>query len=158
MQQATMTPQDAGFTIERTFKARPEKVWRMWTTPEGIMKWWAPSAADMGFEFTVRQMDVRVGGRFAFGMKSKEHDLVNGGTYLVVQPHSHLAWTWHFDIFLGPEDKPYDVPITLVLTRLPDGGTRMTFIQGPLAKPDFTEGSRQGVMANVAKLAQALGE
>lgn len=151
-------PTDTGFTIERTFKAAPERVWQMWTTREGLMKWWAVSARDMGFAFDVKELDVRVGGRFAFGMKSPEHDLVNGGTYVVVQPHSHLAWTWHFNIFLGPGDAPYDVAISVILTRLPTGGTKMTFIQGPLAKPGFTEGSRQGVLANFEKLAAALGE
>lgn len=158
MQTPATTPQDTGFTIERTFKASPEKVWRMWTTPQGIESWWGPGARDMGFEFTVREMDVRVGGRFAFGMKSKEHDLVNHGTYVVVAPHVCLAWTWRFDIFLGPGEQPYDVPIAVTLTRLPAGGTKMTFVQGPLAKPGFTEGSRQGVLSNFEKMALALGE
>ena len=61
-----------------------EKVWKMWTTKEGLMKWWALSAKDMGFEFTVERIDPRPGGTFAFRMKNKEHDLVNGGTYRVV--------------------------------------------------------------------------
>lgn len=152
------TASDTGFTIERTFKAAPEKVWSMWTTKEGLMKWWAPSARNMGFEFTVKEIDVRAGGRFAFGMKNAQHDLTNRGTYVVVEPHSHLAWTWHFDIYLGPAEKPYEVPISVVLTRLPAGGTKMTFIQGPLAKAASTEGSRQGVMANFERLAEALEE
>lgn len=156
--QQTQTSTDTGFTIERTFKAAPEKVWAMWTTKEGLMKWWALSARDMGFEFTVKEIDPRVGGRFAFGMKNPQHDLTNHGTYVVVQPHSHLAWTWHFDIYLGPNDKPYDVPISVVLTRLPSGGTKMTFVQGPLASPAFTKGSQDGVNANFDKMAKALGE
>lgn len=150
------TPEDTGFTIERTFKAAPEKVWRMWTTKEGLMKWWAASAQDMGFAFSVRELDVRMGGGFAFGMKNAEHDLVNHGTYVVVAPFTNLAWTWHFNIYLKPDEKPYDVPISITFTRLPSGGTKMTFVQGPLRQAAFTEGSRQGVMANFAKLAQAL--
>ena len=147
-----------GFTIERTFQARPEKVWEMWTTKEGLMKWWALSAKEMGFEFTVQKLDVRVGGRFAFGMKGNGHDLVNGGTYTNVRPHTELAWTWHFDIYLKPHEKPYDVAISVDLTPTPTGGTRMVFKQGPLAAPEHTEGSRQGVLANFAKLEKALGE
>src|SRR5688572_6513294 len=38
------TGENKGFTIERTLKAKPEKVWEMWTTKAGLMKWWAPSA------------------------------------------------------------------------------------------------------------------
>ncbi|GEM_PF-90837 len=147
-----------GFTLEREFKAPPEKVWEMWTTPEGIAKWWAPSAREMGFDMRVRHMDVRVGGTFAFEMKNDKHALVNRGTYTMVEPHWELAWTWHYDIYLSPDEKPYDVPILVTFTRTPAGGTKMTFMQGPLAKPGFTEGSRQGVMQNLGYLAKALGE
>lgn len=154
---ADAAPSAKGFTLERTFKAAPEKVWEMWTTPKGIMAWWAPSAREMGFEFTVKEMDVREGGTFAFAMVNKQHNLLNHGTYRVVKPHSDLAWTWRFDIYLAPGEKPYDVPIDIRFERV-GTGTRMTFRQGPLATPGFTEGSRQGVMQNLDYLAKALGE
>ncbi|HET6403713.1 MAG TPA: SRPBCC family protein [Candidatus Thermoplasmatota archaeon] len=147
-----------GFTLEREFRAAPERVWRMWTTEEGLMKWWALSAKEMGYDFRVEALDVRVGGRYAFRMTGNGHDLVNGGTYRRVEPFTTLAWTWHFDIFLAPGQKPYDVPMLLTLEALPNGGTRMAFTQGPLATPEHTEGSRQGVEANFAKLAKALAE
>jgi uncharacterized protein YndB with AHSA1/START domain len=147
---------DTGFTIMRAFNAPPERVWRMWTTKEGLMKWWAVSAKEIGFDFTVERIDVRVGGQFAFRMKNAEHDLVNGGTYRVVDEPHHLAWTWHFDIYLQPGEKPYDVPIEVRLVPTPMGGTQMVFKQGPLAKREYTLGSRSGVLANLEKLAQAL--
>lgn len=147
-----------GFVIEREFRASPDRVWRMWTTPEGIMRWWALSAKEMGYAFTVVRMDVRPGGGFAFRLVGNGHDLVNGGTYRVVEPPRRLAWTWHYDIFLDPEERPYDVPIEVALDPTPGGGTRMTFRQGPLAKPEFTEGSRLGVEQNLRYLAKALDE
>jgi uncharacterized protein YndB with AHSA1/START domain len=146
-----------GFTIERTFKAAPEKVWRMWTTKEGIEKWWAVSAKAMGYDMKVQKMDVRVGGKFAFALVGNGHSLINGGTYRVVDPPRELSWTWHFDIFLQPHEKPYDVPISVRLQPV-KGGTRMTFTQGPLASAEHTEGSRQGVLQNLEQLAKALGE
>lgn len=149
---------NSGFTIERTFKAPPEKLWEMWTTKEGILRWWGPSARDMGYEFTVLRIDPHVGSGFAFEMKGKDHTVVNHGTYRVVDRPTRLAWTWRFDIFLGPGEKPYDVPISVTLDRLANGGTKMTFTQGPLATPEHTNGSKQGVESNFAKLAIALGE
>lgn len=149
---------DTGFTIMRAFDAPPEKVWRMWTTEKGLMRWRALSAKEMGYAFSVEHLDVRVGGRFAFGMDGNGHRLVNAGTYRVVDPPRRLAWTWHFDVFLAPGEKPYDVPIEVTLTPTPMGGTQMVFRQGPLAKPEFSEGSRQGVLANLEKLAEALRE
>lgn len=151
-------PSAKGFTLERTFKAAPAKVWRMWTTPEGIGKWWVPSAKEMGFTMHVLEMDLRVGGRYAFSMKGNGHDLVNRGTYTEVVPERRLGMLWRFDIYLAPSEKPYDVPITVTLEPTAAGGTRMTFTQGPLATPGHTEGSRRGVEANFQHLAKALGE
>lgn len=145
-----------GFTIERTFKAPPEKVWRLWTTKEGIESWWGPAAKDMGFDLKVLKLDVRPGGEYAIQMKDAKVALVNHGHYKAVEPNRRLAQVWEFDIFLAPGEKPYDVAITIDLEPAAGGGTRMTFRQGPLSTLEHTEGSRQGVMANLAKMQKVL--
>jgi uncharacterized protein YndB with AHSA1/START domain len=45
-------------TIERTFDAPVNLVWRMWTDPELFRTWYGPSGATI----PVAKMDVRVGG------------------------------------------------------------------------------------------------
>lgn len=149
-----------GFRLIRFLQAPPEKVWQMWTTKEGLGKWWALSAKDMGYAFRVDQLDVRVGGKYDIVMSNKEHgELHNHGAYTEVVANKRLAQRWDFDIFLGPGEKPYPILVTVDLEALPPeagGGTKMTFTQGPMAKPDFTEGSRQGVRSNLAKLEAAL--
>ncbi|MES2154578.1 MAG: SRPBCC domain-containing protein [bacterium] len=149
---------NVGFTIERTFKAAPEKVWKMWTTKEGIMSWWAVAAHDMGYALAVRKLDVRVGGEYAIEMKDAKVTLVNHGHYTEVVPNRRLAQEWLFDIFLGPGEKPYKVAITIDLAPTPGGGTKLTFKQGPLATAEHSEGSRQGVTKNLEKLALALAK
>jgi uncharacterized protein YndB with AHSA1/START domain len=149
------TGENKGFTIERTFKAAPEKVWKMWTTKEGLLKWWAVAAKDMGYQFTVRALDVRVGGAYDLEMKDATQTLHNHGVYREVVPNKRLAMTWIFDIFLAPGEKPYDVAITIDLTPVKDG-TKMTFKQGPLATAEHSEGSRQGVLKNFEQLEKAL--
>jgi uncharacterized protein YndB with AHSA1/START domain len=42
-------------TIERTYEARIEDVWALWTTADGIESWWGPE----GFTVTVRSSDLR---------------------------------------------------------------------------------------------------
>lgn len=150
-----VTGENKGFTIERTFKAPPEKIWKMWTTKEGLMQWWAVSAKEMGMDFSVRKIDVRVGGEYAFEMKDAKATLLNHGKYTEVVPNRRIAMVWTFDIFLAPGEKPYPVPISIDLEPV-GAGTKMTFKQGPLATAEFSEGSRQGVLANFAKLEKAL--
>jgi len=151
-----------GFVLVRHFNAPPEKVWAMWTTPGGLDKWWKLSAKDMGFEFKVVKLDVRVGGAYDLMMKSAaQGELHNHGVYTEVVANKRLAQRWDFDIFLGPDEKPYPITIGIDFEAEPTMepgkmGTKMTFRQGPMAKPGFTEGSRQGVIANFAKLEKAL--
>lgn len=45
-------------TIERIFDAPREKVWKAWTDPEELAKWWGPQ----GVTNPVSQVDARVGG------------------------------------------------------------------------------------------------
>lgn len=159
------TPQAGeGFRIVRHFNAPVAKVWRMWTTKEGLNQWWALSAKDMGFAFQVNQLDVRVGGGYDIQMSNKGHEeLHNHGTYLVVEPNNCLVQRWDFDIYLAPGERPYPIAVRIdfeeVATMDPTAkGTKMTFTQGPMANPEYSEGSRQGVIANFTHLAKALGE
>jgi len=140
-----------GFAIERILKAPPRKVWTMWTTKDGLEAWFT------GRDWTskVTHLDVRVGGKYVITMTDGKQTIRNHGTYTEVVPNRRLAYTWEYDIFLSPAEKPYDVPITVEFEEIP-GGTKMRFTQGPLATPEYTEGSRQGVLANFERLAKSL--
>ncbi|MFA5943424.1 MAG: SRPBCC family protein [Candidatus Thermoplasmatota archaeon] len=152
-----------GFRIVRYFNAPTSKVYQLWTTKEGLAKWWGPSANAMGYKFGVDKLDVRVGGEYDIVMSNKKHgELHNHGVYTEIVPNKRLAQRWDFDIFLGPGEKPYPISIVVEFEEVPTvtgaTGTRMTFTQGPMAKADFTEGSRQGVIQNFTHLGKALGE
>lgn len=151
-----------GFRLVRHFNAPPEKVYALWTTKEGLAKWWGPSANLMGYEFKVNQLDVRVGGAYDIQMSNKKQgELHNHGIYTEVIPNRKIAQRWEFDIFLAPGQKPYPISITVEFEPEPTmepgkTGTKMTFTQGPMASQEFTEGSRQGVIQNLSYLAKTL--
>jgi uncharacterized protein YndB with AHSA1/START domain len=148
-----VTGPNTGFTIERTLKASPQKVWEMWTTEANIKKWWT------GGLFTTRRAtyDVRVGGKYDIEASDGTQTIHNHGTYTEVKPYTRLAWTWEFDIFLAPGEKPYPVAISLDLAPV-TGGTKVTFKQGPLATAEHSEGSRQGVLNNFKQLEEVLAK
>lgn len=50
--------------IRRSLPVSPERIWELWTTPEGIAAWWAPD----GFRTTVDTLDLRVGGALDYTM------------------------------------------------------------------------------------------
>ena len=50
--------------ISRLLNAPKELVWKLWTEPEHIVKWWGPN----GFTNTIIKMEVKPGGEWEFIM------------------------------------------------------------------------------------------
>ncbi len=61
-------------TISRFIKAPPATVWKAWSTPEHLAKWWIPAP----IECQVVKLDLRPGGGFETRMRE------GGGAF---QPH-----------------------------------------------------------------------
>ena len=51
---------DRQIVITRVFDAPRELVWKVWTQPEHVARWWGPR----GFTTTVTEMDLRPGGKW----------------------------------------------------------------------------------------------
>src|SRR4051794_29231769 len=49
---------DREIVFSRVFDAPRELVWKAWTEPHHVTKWWGPN----GFTTTIHEMDVRTGG------------------------------------------------------------------------------------------------
>ena len=54
--------------ITRIFDALRERVWKAWTEPELMKRWWGPK----GFTTPYCEIDLRVGGKFLYCMRSPE--------------------------------------------------------------------------------------
>jgi uncharacterized protein YndB with AHSA1/START domain len=84
---------DRELIVTRTFNAPARIVFEAWTTPELLMRWWAPKS--FGVSFLSCEADVRAGGayRFVFKAPSSEQPMAFFGTYVEVTPPSRLVWT-----------------------------------------------------------------
>lgn len=60
---------DRTLIIARLFDAPRELVFRVWTQPEHLARWWGPR----GFTVLSYRADARPGGRFRFGVRSPEN-------------------------------------------------------------------------------------
>jgi len=54
--------------MERILDAPRERVWKAGTDPEQMMRWWGPER----FTAPVCKIDLRVGGKYHFCMRSPE--------------------------------------------------------------------------------------
>src|SRR5438445_12614916 len=55
-----------GVVITRIFDAPQERVWKAWTDPEQVRRWWGPR----GFTTRVFRADLRGGGALLYCMRS----------------------------------------------------------------------------------------
>jgi uncharacterized protein YndB with AHSA1/START domain len=82
---------DRELVVSRTINGPARLVYRAWTTPELMKRWWTP--ASFPISLLSCEMDVRVGGgyRLTFGYEDSTFEFY--GRYLEVTPTSRLAWT-----------------------------------------------------------------
>lgn len=86
---------DREIVATRIFDAPREIVWRMWTDPEHIAKWWGPD----GFTNTIQHMDVRPGGEWEFIMHGPDGtDYKNKFVYVEVTSPRRIV----YDHVTGP--------------------------------------------------------
>ncbi len=88
---ATVTlPTDTQILITREFAAPKGLVYKAWTTPELVKRWWS---ADMG-ETTVAEIDLRVGGSWRYVMVMPDGFEVGfHGEYREVVPDERIVST-----------------------------------------------------------------
>ena len=84
---------DRETVVTRTFKGPARLVYKAWTMPELVMRWWAPKSIEMSFLSC--EMDLRVGGavRFVFKHPSFSEPMAFFGHYREVVPNRRLVWT-----------------------------------------------------------------
>jgi uncharacterized protein YndB with AHSA1/START domain len=102
--------------ITRVFDAPRERVWKAWTDPKEMVKWWSPEET----ECRDVQADFKIGGTYRIHMVSKDGDHTAYGTYTEIVPHKRLQFTWAW--------KEKDMPQTIVTVEFESLGktTRLT--------------------------------
>jgi uncharacterized protein YndB with AHSA1/START domain len=90
--------------FERTFDAPRDRVWKAFTDPTMIPRWWGPH----GTTATVEALDVRPGGRWRFvSAAADREDVAFYGEFLEVDPPKGFKWTFMFDLEgVGPTGGP----------------------------------------------------
>ena len=81
--------------LRRKLAAQPETVFMVWTQPEHMKRWFAPSEK---YTNPFIEVDLRVGGKSRIGFRSVDgHTSVVGGEYRTVDPPNKLEFTWQWE-------------------------------------------------------------
>lgn len=84
---------DRELVVTRTFNGPVHLVFKAWTTPELLVRWWVPES--FGIKLVGCEVDARTGGRyrFAFDVPGEPEPMAFFGRYLEVAPPNRLVWT-----------------------------------------------------------------
>ena len=112
-------PSDTQILITREFDAPKHLVYRAWTTPELIKRWWG---AERG-EVIAVELDLRVGGRWRYVSRTHEgYEFAFSGEYREVVPDERLVATEVYE-----EVPEHEALNTLTLTET-GGRTTLTVL------------------------------
>jgi uncharacterized protein YndB with AHSA1/START domain len=163
-------PKTLEFT--RLFDAPQELVWRAWTEPEMLMKWWGPK----NFTAPVCKVDLRVGGKYLFCMRGAarpnmpEQDFWSTGTYKEISPMDRIVCTDSFSDAEGniisaskygmSEDIPLESLVTITFDIVDPTKTKLTISYSFDSDKEYDSmiatGINQGWNEQLDKLAEAL--
>ena len=89
-------PTDTQILITREFDAPRHLVYRAWTTPELVRRWWHAQRGEM----TVAEIDLRVGGHWRYAMLARgEFEVAFHGEFREVVPNERIVRTEIYEAF-----------------------------------------------------------
>jgi uncharacterized protein YndB with AHSA1/START domain len=135
--------------MARVVPAPRERVFRAWTDPDELKRWWGPGR----FTTLHAEIDLRPGGRYLLVMQPPDGTPLRlAGTYREVQPPERLVYTWRW------EDGVPETGETLVEVEFRDRGDQTEIM---VVHRGFPAGSPQdpyrlGWQSGLGKLATLL--
>lgn len=147
--------------ITRIFDA-PERVFKAWTDPEHLMRWWAPKGCTTPF----CTVDLRPGGKFHYCMRLPDgRDIWGIGVYREIVAPSLLVYTDSFADAQGSPVPPahygmsasHPAEARVTMTFEEHGRkTRLTLRHAIPVSAEERKGAEQGWSEMLERLAEAL--
>ncbi|HSA81589.1 MAG TPA: SRPBCC domain-containing protein [Geminicoccaceae bacterium] len=152
MAMAQLKPDEARtLHLSRTLRAPREQVFRAWTDPQQLIRWWGPE----GFTVPACAIDARPGGAWRTTMRSPEgEDHIVSGVYREVLPPARLVFTWGWETE-GP--RGHETVVTIELCEAA-GGTRLELTHEVFESETSRDQHRQGWSSCLDCLEQALAQ
>ncbi|MDD1674407.1 MAG: SRPBCC domain-containing protein [Methanomicrobiales archaeon] len=164
MRKANQNKNGKELVITRIFNAPRELVWKVWTEPKYVMRWWGP----MGFTSPFSTIDLRIGGKYLNCMRSSDgKDFWSTGNYREIIPFKRIVATDSFSDEKGNvvpgsyygmgNDFPLELLVTVTFEE-DKGRTKFTLRHAGLPPGVMTDMTGAGWSGSFDKLAEVLEE
>lgn len=134
-------------TIRRHFKAPPDKVFRAWTEPDKLTRWFGPQT----IEIVRAETDLRPGGRWVIVGRSpdgEEHHV--SGVYRELVADQRLVFTWAW------RSTPERQSLVTIDIRADGDGSMLTLTHEQFFDEPARDRHQVGWTASLDKLERAL--
>ena len=150
MPAAVLTSAERELVVSRTFAAKRELVFRAWTDPRHIARWWGP--VDCPAEHV--EMDLRPGGAWQARMRATAdgRELRPSGVFREVVAPERLVFTFAWD---EPGERGQETVVTVTFAAS-GGGTLVTLHQTPFSSVAERDGHVYGWSSTFDRLAAHL--
>jgi uncharacterized protein YndB with AHSA1/START domain len=120
---ATVTlPTDEQILITREFDAPKDLVWKAWTTPELVKRWWGAKRG----EVTLAAIDLKVGGTWRYTSVTPDgFEVAFRGEYREIVPNERLVST---EAYEGIPDPDANATVNTATFIEEDGRTTLTIL------------------------------
>jgi uncharacterized protein YndB with AHSA1/START domain len=164
-QEQVQTARKEDIVVTRIIDAPIEEVWKAWTDPEYVMRWWGPKY----YTSPWCKIDLREGGRYIFCMRAPEEqggqDSYTAGTYMKIQSMQRLEFTQGLADKDGnpidpaqigmPPDFPKEIR-TVVTFKAKGGMTELTITEYDWPVSQMMVYSYAGMQQSIDKLSDSL--
>jgi uncharacterized protein YndB with AHSA1/START domain len=118
-------PTDEQILITREFDAPRHLVYKAWTTPELVKRWWSGQRG----EVTSAEIDLRVGGTWRYVMVASEgFEVAFHGEFREIVPNERIVNTEVYEMPDAPPLAPEDEPLNIVTFTGVDGRTTLSVL------------------------------
>ncbi len=155
--------------ITRIFDAPREQVWKMWTEPEHLKKWWGPK----DFTAPVIKMDLQVGGKYHWCMRGAAtpggeiQDFWTAGIFKELVPMEKIVYTDNFadkdgNIIKASDygltgEWPENIEVTVIFEDAGSGRTKMTLRHTGIPEGTMSEMTGVGWNQSFDKMVASFG-
>jgi uncharacterized protein YndB with AHSA1/START domain len=145
--------------VTRVFDAPVGEVWKAWTDPQYVMRWWGPQ----GYTSPVAKIDFREGGKSLVCMRSPDgQEMYSTWTYRKIVPNERIEYIFNFADEKGnrldpaaigmPSGIPIDGHHVVTFKDLGSDKTEMTITEHGYTNEQVVQLSKAGLEQCVDKM------
>lgn len=151
MSPAAVDENEQVLVFERTFLKPPSRVFAAFETADMMRRWMGPE----GITCPEGEVDFRIGGDWSITMKNSAGALNHvSGCFTEIKPDAQIAFSWAWMQEDGT--RGHETVVSIVLRDAPDGGTTMTFVQGPFQDGEARNNHEHGWAGSFDKLVRLI--